>query len=276
MPTGDLIKGLNGEPVMEAGVWAKDKLYYIQSYCDIFNKGMKNKWSTRTYIDLFSGPGRCKSEETQEEFDGSPVIALKCRVPFTHYFFNELNKDSLTALKNRASSFTSVDINYFNMDCNEVIDHLLPKLPSNSLDFCFIDPTNWQIKFDSIRRLAEGRKMDLAITFHVGAIKRCAEDAPEELDDFFGDCTWREEYRNMIMSGRREGSRVLLNAYEQRIRGLGYEKRDIQDWVLVRGPKNIPLYYLIFASRHSLGKEFWDKISLKSPSGQIRMTLPEV
>ncbi|GAI47236.1 unnamed protein product, partial [marine sediment metagenome] len=98
----------------------------------------------------------------------------------------------------------------------------------------------------------------------------------EELDDFFGDFAWREEYRNMIRSGRREGSRVLLDAYEQRIRGLGYKKKDIQDRVLVRGPRNIPLYYLIFASKHSRGKDFWDKISLKSPSGQIRMPLSEV
>lgn len=276
MPTGDLVKDYNGQPVMAAGGWAKDKLYYIQSYCDIFNKGMKNKWSTRTYIDLFSGPGRCKIEETGEEFDGSPLVALKCRVPFTHYFFNELNKDSLAALKNRTSSFTSANINYFNRDCNEVIDYLLPKLPPKALDFCFIDPTNWQIKFDSIRRLAKDRKIDLAITFHVGAIKRCADDAPEELDDFFGDFTWREEYGNMIRSGRREGSRVLLDAYEKRIRDLGYKKEDIQDWVLVRGHRNIPLYYLIFASKHSRGKDFWDKISLKSPSGQIRMPLSEV
>lgn len=276
MPTGDLVQGSDGQPAMVAGVWAKDKLYYIQFYCDIFNTGMKGKWSIRTYIDLFSGPGRCVIEETGEEFDGSPLVALKCKVPFTHYFFNELNKDSLTALKNRTSSFTSANINYFNMDCNDVIDHLLPKLPPNSLDFCFIDPTNWQIKFDSIRRLTNDRRIDLAITFHVGAIKRCADDAPEELDDFFGDSAWREEYRSMLRSGRREGSRVLLDAYEERIRGLGYKKKDIQDRVLVRGPRNIPLYYLIFVSKHPRGKDFWDKISLKSPSGQIRLPWSEV
>ena len=142
---------------MIVGPWAKEKLHYIQRYCYIFNMGMKDKWSTRTYIDLFSGPGKCVIEGTGKEFDGSPLIALQCKVPFTYYFFNDINPSSIASLRNRASPFKSVKINYFNMDCNSVIDHLLPKLPSSSfsLDVCFIDPTNWQIKFDSIQRLTK-------------------------------------------------------------------------------------------------------------------------
>lgn len=271
MPTGDLVLGSDGQLAMMAGLWAKEKLYYIQLYCDIFNTGMKDMWNTRTYIDLFAGPGRCVVEDTQEEFDGSPLVALKCKVPFTHYFFNEINEVGLQSLKNRTAFFTSVKIAYYNMDCNDVIEHLLPQLPLYSLDFCFIDPTNWQIKFDSIRTLTKDRRIDLAITFHVGAIKRCADYAPEELDDFFGDSGWREEYSSMLRSGKHEGSRVLLDAYEKRLRNLGYKDEDIQDWVLVRGPKNVPLYYLIFASKHSRGKDFWDKISQRSSQGQYRL-----
>ena len=273
MPTGDLVPSSDGQLAMLVGPWAKEKLHYIRSYCDIFDTGMKGKWSTRTYIDLFSGPGKCVIEGTGEELDGSPLIALQCEVPFTHYLFNDINPVSINSLQNRASLFTSPKIDYFNKDCNEVIDHLLARLPSYSLDFCFIDPSNWQIKFDSIQRLTKERRMDLAITFHTGAIKRCADDAPEELDDFFGDPAWREEYKSMLLSGRHEGSRVLLDAYENRLRGLGYKY--IQDQVLVRGPRNLPLYHLIYASKHWRGKDFWDKISQKSSTGQLRLKLRE-
>ena len=273
MPTGDLVPSSDGQLAMTVGPWAKEKLHYIRHYCYIFNTGMKSKWRTRAYIDLFSGPGKCVVETTGEELDGSPLIALQCDEPFSHYFFNDINPHSITSLQNRVSSFTSAQINYFNKDCNELVDDLLQKLPPSSLDFCFIDPTNWQIKFDSIRRLVKDRRMDLAITFHTGAIKRYADVAPEKLDDFFGDSAWRNEYKNMLLSGKREGSRVLLDAYENRLRGLGY--KDIQDRVLVRGPRNLPLYHLIFASKHWRGKDFWNKISQRSSQGQWRLPLEE-
>ena len=269
MPTGDLVLDSDGNHVMVAGSWATDKLYYIERFCDIFNSGMKDMWSTRAYIDLFAGPGRCVVEDTREDFDGSPLVALKCKVPFTHFFFNDINDVAIYALKNRAASFTAMNIVYYNEDCNDVVSDLLKDLPAFSLHFCFIDPTNWQIRFDSIRQLTEGRRMDLAITFHVGAIKRCADDAPEELDDFFGDSAWRREYHAALQAGRREGSRVLLDAYETRLGKLGY--RETHDLVLVRGPRNVPLYYLVFASKHPRGRDFWDKISLRSPTGQCRL-----
>lgn len=91
MPTGDLVSGSDGNLTMVVGPWAKEKLHYIRRYCDIFNTGMKDKWETRTYVDLFSGPGKCVIEGTEEEIDGSPLIALQCEEPFTHYFFNDLS-----------------------------------------------------------------------------------------------------------------------------------------------------------------------------------------
>ncbi|MFW6126215.1 MAG: hypothetical protein ACOC58_03835 [Chloroflexota bacterium] len=66
---------------MLAGAWAKDKLYYIERYCHIFNTGMKERWSTGSYIDLFAEPGKCVVEETGEEFDGSPLVSLTCSPP---------------------------------------------------------------------------------------------------------------------------------------------------------------------------------------------------
>lgn len=275
MPTGDLVPGFDGHLAIAAGEWAKEKLFYIQHYCYIFNAGMKDKWSTRAYIDLFAGPGKCVIEATGEEIDGSPLIALKCGVPFTHYFFNDIEAQAIDSLKSRANPFTSANVTFFSKDCNEVIDDLLQLLPpsSLSLDFCFIDPTNWQIKFDSIRRLTKDRRMDLAITFHLGSIKRVAHDAPEKLDYFFDGSIWREKYKGMLLAGRyEEGSRALLDVYEERLKSLDYK---INDLVYIKNTKGVLLYYLIYASKHSRGKDFWDKISQKSVTGQLRFPLAE-
>jgi len=274
VPTGDHVPSSDGQVAMVVGPWAKEKLHYIRRYCYIFNTGMKGRWSTRTYIDLFSGPGKCVIEGTGEELDGSPLIALLSDVPFTHYFFNDIDTHAINSLKSRVASLASANITYFNMDCNEVIEHLLSQLPSYSLDCCFIDPTNWQIKFDSIQRLTKDRRMDLIITFQTGAIRRVADNPPEELDDFFGNPSWREEYKTKLLTGGRTRGRILLDIYEQRLRDLGY--REIQDYLPVKNTRSALLYHLIFASKHPRGRDFWDKISQKSSTGQLRFTLPEV
>ena len=36
-------------------------------------------------IDLFAGPGRCVLSDDSGEFDGSPILALNTKVPFTTY-----------------------------------------------------------------------------------------------------------------------------------------------------------------------------------------------
>jgi len=268
MPTGDLVVGSDGELTLTVGRWAKDKLFYIKRYCGIFNTGMKGKRAVRTYIDLFAGPGKCLVETTKEEIEGSPLLALSCKVQFTHYFFNDIQPDIIKSLKTRAASYSYGNLFYFSNDCNLVVDELLQKLPPGSLDFCFIDPFKWEISFNSIRKLTEKRRMDLAITFHIGSMKRVAHDPPQELLDFFPDRSWQQEYEKAAETGKLKGQ-VLLEAYKCGLANLGY--KDIKDYVLEVNRRNTPLYYLIFASKHHRGGDFWDKIAGRSEAGQLRM-----
>lgn len=272
MATGDIITGSDGELAIKVGHWAKEKLLYIKGLCDIFNVGMKNKWPVRTYIDLFAGPGICVIERKgkEEEILGSPLVALSCKASFTHYFFNDVNPEFIKSLKCRATLCGPSNMEYFNKDCNSVVDDLLQKLPSDSLDFCFIDPLNWEIRFDSIRKLTQNRKMDLAITFHIGNIKRTAANPPQELMDFFPDSSWQQKYEIAKTTGRPTG-RILLDAFEAGLESIGYGC--IRDGVLEKNQKNVPLYHLIFASKHSRGSDFWDKITKRLQTGQIRMAI---
>jgi len=270
MPTGESTIASDGQLAIKVGRWAKDKLFYIKRYCDIFNAGMKGKWTVRTYIDLFAGPGRCLVETTKEEIEGSPLLALSCKVPFTHHFFNDIQPDVIKSLKTRVLFYRSANVVYFNKDCNIVVDELLQKLPLRSLDFCFIDPFNWEISFNSVRKLTAERQMDLAVTFHVGGMKRVAHNPPQELLDFFPDRSWQQEYKKATETGKLKG-RVLLDAYERGLKNLGYSA--IKDYVLAINKRNVPLYYLIFASKHLRGADFWDKIAGRSAAGQLRMSI---
>lgn len=270
MATGKLTTATDGQLAYKVGEWARDKLFYIERYCELFNTAMKRKWQVRSYIDLFAGPGICTLGARRIEIKGSPLIALGCEVPFTHYYFNDADPAVINALMVRSSMHTSVQIEYFCKDCNIVVNELLKKMPQGSLDFCFIDPFNWEMKFDSIQKLTDERRMDLAITFHIGNIRRVANNPPKELDDFFPDSSWQQEYTKAVEKGTPTG-RVLLDAYERGLRSLGYE--EIKDYVLEVNTKNVPLYYLIFASKHPLGADFWDKIAMRSEAGQLRMPM---
>ncbi len=270
MPTGDIVTGSDGRLVIRIGPWAKDKLFYVKGICEIFNTGMKNKWAIRAYVDLFAGPGSCVVGETSEEIPGSPIVALRCRLPFTHYFFNDLKPELIESLRSRTSSGESAIVRYFSEDCNAAADEIRERLPDKSLDLCFIDPLNWEIKFDTIRRLTQNRNMDLLITFHIGSIKRDAANPPQALLDFFPDSSWQQSYSDTANRGERTG-RVLLDSYEQGLKDLGY--KEIRDHVLERNVRNVPLYYLIFASKHPRGTDFWDKVTTRSEAGQWRMAI---
>ncbi len=276
MATGEIVLATDGEIAIKVGPWAREKILYIRNLCEIFNTGMKNRWPVRTYIDLFAGPGVCvierkKEGKTGEEILGSPLVALSCKTPFTHYFFNDVRQEFINALRVRATSYGFPNLEYYTQDCNSIIDNLLLKLPRNSLDFCFIDPLNWEIKFETIRRLTKNRKMDLAITFHIGNIKRSAANPTQELIDFFPDSSWHQEYLNAREGGKPTG-RLLLDAYEQGLRDIGYSF--IRDGVLEKNNRNVPIYHLIFASRHPRGSDFWDKVTERQATGQIRMSIP--
>lgn len=265
----ELVIASDGLPALAVGPWAEEKLYFLSYFTELFNGGMKYKWPLRAYIDLFSGPGMCAINETSREIAGSPLCALKCGIPFTHLFFNDVDSKSIEALRERTHGYES-EINYYEFDCNEAIEKILRDLPTGALGLGFIDPWNWEITFESVYKLTEGRAMDLIIIFHTGSIKRNAHRVLQSLDSFIGDSLWRDRYLDSFAKGERRGSRIILDHYEDRLRNItGY--RFVNDSVLVTNSGGTPLYHLIYASRSSRGEDFWNKSISKTSLGQHRL-----
>lgn len=263
--------GKDGHLVRKLGSWAREKLFYVESYIDIFNSGMKKKWPRRTYVDLFSGPGRVLIGGA-EEIDGSPLLARDAEISFTDLFLNDIEPQAISALEARFEAEShSARVEFLTLDCNQAVREIRQRLPANTLDLAFIDPTNWQITFDSLKHLTAGRRMDLIITFHVGGMKRAVEYAPAALDAFFGIEDWRSAYAQSAKAGKREGSRILLDCYESQLRTIGYKWA--QDDVRITNQRNLGLYHLVFASKNPRGEDFWQKITAKSSAGQLKMKL---
>ena len=45
----------DGLPKTEVGPWAEDKYRIVALYDELFSTGMRKKWETRVYIDLYAG-----------------------------------------------------------------------------------------------------------------------------------------------------------------------------------------------------------------------------
>lgn len=268
-PAARHIPGSDGLPALEVGEWAREKHFYLARYLSIFAAGMKAKWPERVYIDLFAGPGRCRLKGTDVEILGSPLLAIETKYGFTRYFFNDQDPTFVEALKTRVAGCGGRRITFLNQECNSAARTIAQSLPENSLCLAFVDPFRWEITFDSLATLTQGRRMDLVITFHSGSIKRAAHSGPAALHDFFGGPDWKAEYDRSRKSGRKEGTRILLDCYESKLQSIGYQH--YRDYVLVKNSRGTPLYHLVLASKHPRGQEFWDKVSDRDRDGQIRL-----
>src|SRR5262249_44727249 len=154
---------------------------------------------------------------------------------FTDLFLNDLDDegvviDALTA--RMAAVGRQGQPRYFRLDCNDAVKPIgraLDDLGSGLLSFAFIDPTNWQMQFESLADLTQGRRTDLLIVFHSGQMKRCVHVPPSELALFFGDDpadpAWLRKYWDAKHAGR-SGTAALLDHYEGRLSSLGYQAFD--------------------------------------------------
>lgn len=269
-------KAEDGLYVRCVGLWAKDKYYYIERYLDVLTKSMRQRWQLY-YIDLFSGCGKCRVRETGEEIAGSGLIALNLRFPFNNYYFIDLDEISLQSFKERVkynSLFNRISFKWG--DCNEKVMEILGELPKEkTLYVTLIDPTGLQIKFDTIRILTNERKMDLIVIFPQGmAIKRNMDKFIKKedslLDSFMGDRRWRSLYKSRLPGDSIEKS--LIDLYRDNLKSIGYQEIKSADEILIKSSKRaLPLYYLLFASKHPLGHQFWSSISEIEPTGQRKL-----
>ena len=276
----DLSATDDGLLLRPVGYWSKDKLRYLAGYMDIFTTSMRHKWFT-VYVDLFAGPGKSKIRDSSEIIKGSPLAALDLRYAFNKYIFVEAAPDALSALEKRMAQYKDTrDIHTKGIDCNVSAKDVTSLIPHDSLTLAFIDPVGCDIHFSTIKALADRGRVDLFMTFPMGMDLRRNVDAAAKnstsswtkYDRFFGSTDWRQAYlRSLSSGGWKFAIRRTMEFYKNQLARLGYIQVDESDEVVIKESKtNVPLYYLLFASKNPTGKDFWKKISSRSPSGQER------
>jgi len=277
----------DGLLMLKAGAWTAEKLDYLFRYLNIFTTSMRGKpWKGLHYIDLFSGPGKCKIRKSHRIVLGSPLLALTLKHPFSKYFFVELDQKTLDALKSRCNLSNRVPyIQFLAGDCNQVINNIVEQIQKidrtfmegrwdSSLNLAFLDPEGFELEWNTVAALGQINRMDLIVYYPQMGLTRemqnCFDNpAPTKIDTFFGTSEWRDIYRKN--HSHHNLHRELMNLYEGRLRTLGYCEIK-EDEPLIRSTTHkAPLYRLIFASKHPLGNEFWQQVTRRDLYGQKRL-----
>jgi three-Cys-motif partner protein len=261
------ISNVDGMPVRPSGLWIKRKHYFLQQYADIFTKGMIKKWQGRlTFIDLYAGPGKCVIKETAQEPEGSPLLALQ--YDFNRYVFVEETSSLMAALQTRCSQSPKKDsIKFLQVDCNQCIQQIINEIPPGHLSLAFIDPTDIDIHYATIKALAQiSTGVDLLMNIQYGMdLKRNFDSYLKRGEESKLSRFLRSDFDISQLKGKE--AKDVIEVYKSRIRELGYQTVEHRD-ITVTNTKNAPMYFLLFASKDPRGLDFWQKISKKDEQGQ--------
>ena len=131
--------------------------------------------------------------------------------------------------------------------------------------------------------MTKDRRIDLVITFPEGMdikrnIARYLKQSHSILDDYFGAEEWRKiftkDVRNLSQLSSAFIEKYLIDYYRKKLVEIGYKEIKSGEEILIKSSqKKLPLYYLLFASKHPLGHKFWKEIRKISPTGQISFSL---
>ena len=275
----------DGLPMRDAGPWAAEKLDYLRRYIDVFETSMRRKWTERNYVDLLAGPGKNRVRDTGKILLGSPLLALAVPYPFTGYYFVDCESSSTETLSKRLANIAQPEqVHIITGDCNVVVDGIVARLrrtEEHSLNLAFLDPEGLEVHWATVAKLATVRRMDLIINYPEGSLNRAMRKSSEQtgetaVDRFFGSRAWRSIHADWQSGQSRAKHRQLIDLYRRQLQDSGYgevrESGELSSEPLVRNTqRNVPLYRLLFASKHPLGETFWRKVTGRDVHGKLRL-----
>jgi three-Cys-motif partner protein len=255
-------------PIQCVGDWAKDKHDYLRRYISA-TRGVRAKFLApkgsggAAFIDLFGGPGRCCVRGTRADLiDGSPLIALgQTEAPFSKVIVCDLDHENVEALRARTAQYAERAV-AIEGDCNQLIDQIVNEIPPYGFNIALIDPFSaGQLHFETIRKLAMFKRMDLIINWPTGDLKRNYEHNQDEMNEILGT----DDERAVV--GSPEDVVAKIATLRQQLAPFGYQDDQIRS-MPVKNSKHAVLYHLVFASKDPKGNQIWKSIIRRESSGQ--------
>lgn len=254
----------------DVGAWAEEKHQLVSLYATLFSSGMKGKWGTRVYLELYAGAGFSRIRNSSRTIMGSPLRALKVKDPFDKYIFCEEDPEKLEALKARAQRIApAANVAYVLGDCNQRRDEILTEIPTDSrlnrvLSLCFADPFDIGLKFETIRSLAT-RRIDFLVLLALGMdanrnYEHYVKHDAVKIDEFLGSKSWREQWSTAQWDAIKF-VRFLADEFSKSMAKLNYIPPPIYTMKEVKTyERNLSLYRLALFSRHERAYDFWSQV----------------
>ncbi len=260
-----------------ARIWTQEKLTYLRKYATAFMTAMAGKWDHLVYLDFLCGPGRDIDTDTDQEFPGSPLIALSIEPHFDHLYLADKDSKNVKALEARISQADKARVTLRAGDCNLLIDDVLKSISSRTLGLAFIDPEGFEVDFAMLAKLAR-RQIDLLYLFPSGiGVKRNLKNflslAKSPMDRFWGGKDWRDlpEARRAAGALQEEDPekvvKSLVSAFRQKLRDVGFTHQD-EAAPLFSNTRNAQMYHLLYLSHNEKGLKIWRGIKKVRPGGQ--------
>jgi three-Cys-motif partner protein len=256
-----------GSELQEVGAWADDKHARVRAYVDLAAKTVGKNYVGPSkggfcYVDRFCGAGRARVKNTDRVIDGSPLVAAAAAravgTPFTCIYIADINQSYVDQCAARLREHGEHVRTYVGPASNTTIE-IARDLPKHGLHFAFLDPFDLEaLPFEVIRQLATFKRMDILAHFSAMDLQRNFDEFlridESALDSFAPG--WRSKVP--IQMGKREQRRNAREHWEELMAEVGLPTAALIE--LVRGTKNQPLYWLIFAAKSDLARKFWDVI----------------
>ncbi|WP_374312974.1 three-Cys-motif partner protein TcmP [Dongia sp.] len=248
------------------GEWAREKHERLTKYIDI-SRFVRRKWldgnsGEATFIDLFSGPGRCQIRGQSDFIDGGCVAGWKksedCGAPFTRVLVSDADDCHANTSANRLRALRA-PVTHFVGQAEHVVEDVVKQLSPHGLHFAYLDPFDLDsLPFSIIRQLASLKRMDMLIHISLMDLQRNAVEYSNEdnrqLDRFAPD--WR---KHVSPSPHQATFRAnFLGYWKSLIKDLGMQIAEGIE--LVRGTQGQRLYWLAFVARNSTAIQFWNEI----------------
>ncbi len=228
-------------------------------FARMFATSMRTKWEL-AYIGLYAGAGHARLHGTDTIVQTSALSVLRQPHPFKYYVFVENDADCLGALSQRWRAVApTANVRIIAKNVNQSIPDVRAKLPSSRslLSFCFVDPFNTGVRFETIRALTDLR-IDFLILLMLGNDARrnfanyFSDPASNRIAEFIDRPNWREEFRD-------DGQpvRYVLNAFDEAMQEAGYPSARQNLHRICAEGTSVLQYMLAFYSKNPAGTTLW-------------------
>ncbi len=253
----------DGRRGLSVGFWSADKTDRIRRYVDA-SWAARSRFSHRTYIDLFCGPGRVYERSERRWLDGSAVSAFTQSQlrggAFTDFIVGDIDEANLGACADRLVARGGNPAILLG-PAQATVDEVMKRVHPYGLHLAILDPFNLNLlNFSVINTLARLRSIDIIVHFSLMDLRRNLIQQYREGGSFDDVAPgWRIHVPAERLN-KREASRAFEEYWTHLVEQTGL--RIAVHRPVFKNSRRAELYRLILLSRHDLAHKLWNSATV--------------